>query len=92
MKIGKGQIRILNTNLSPMTHSRVVSAIFTISNRETMEYIEDWVDRALSCFYRQHDKDDPPPGKVHDGLDVDELSAEELEKNFVNLVVGSVIG
>ena len=26
-----------------------------------MEYIEDWVDRALSCFYRERDKPTSEP-------------------------------
>ncbi|CCD71975.1 FH2 domain-containing protein [Caenorhabditis elegans] len=53
-----------------------------------MDYIEDWVDRAMSCFYRDRDKDDPGKQHVHDDVIFAPapLDPAKIDKDFECLV------
>ncbi|CAI2354292.1 unnamed protein product [Caenorhabditis sp. 36 PRJEB53466] len=53
-----------------------------------MEYIEDWFDRVMGCFYRDRDKDDPGKSHVHEDviLPPPPLDPVQVDKQFEVLV------
>ena len=55
-----------------------------------MEYIEDWVERALSCFTRERDKQTQPGSANSNENDPDfifKIDDENLKEQFERLVV-----